>query len=122
MPLTAAGPKAPILSVNEAPLPALGFGTSQLRGDACVRSVSEALAAGYRHIDTAVMYGNEAEVGRALKQSGLKRDEMFVTTKVLPGEIGRGGCRPPRAQASIGSGSTGWTCCSSIGRRTRTYL
>ena len=95
MPSAASEMKAPILAVNDAALPALGFGTSQLRGDACVRSVAEALAAGYRHIDTAVMYGNEAEVGRALKQSGLKREELFVTTKVLPGEIGAG-----RLQAS----------------------
>jgi diketogulonate reductase-like aldo/keto reductase len=48
------------------------------------------LSVGYRHIDTAVMYGNEAEVGEALRGSGLRREDIFVTTKVLSGDIGAG--------------------------------
>ncbi len=66
------------------PMPALGFGTFRLQGDDCERSVFEALAVGYRHIDTAEMYGNEVEVGAALERSGLARDEVFLTTKVWP--------------------------------------
>ena len=65
-------------------VPAIGLGTWELRGDACVRVVSEALALGYRHLDTAQGYGNEAEVGRGLMNSGVPRDEVFVTTKVRP--------------------------------------
>lgn len=65
-------------------VPRLGFGTFQLTGDDAYRSVRIALAAGYRHIDTAQGYGNEAEVGRAIADGGVDRDEVFVTTKLLP--------------------------------------
>ena len=68
-------------------VPALGLGTWQLSGGACIEAVSEALGLGYRHIDTAQMYGNEAEVGRALRGSGVPRDEIFLTTKVAPGNL-----------------------------------
>ncbi|MEV4642729.1 aldo/keto reductase [Actinoplanes sp. NPDC049548] len=70
-------------------MPLLGFGTWQLRGDAAYHAVREALEAGYRHLDTATMYGNEAEVGRALADSGVPRDEVFVTTKLPPERAGR---------------------------------
>jgi len=63
-------------------VPALGFGTWQLRGEDCVRGVDHALSVGYRHIDTAQAYGNEAEVGRAIKKSGVARDDVFLVTKV----------------------------------------
>jgi len=63
-------------------IPALGFGTFQFEGEACYRGVREALDIGYRHIDTAQMYGNEEEVGRALRDAGLARDEVFLTTKI----------------------------------------
>jgi len=63
-------------------VPALGFGTWQLRGEECVHSVTHALAVGYRHIDTAQAYGNEAEVGQAIKDSGVARDDIFLVTKV----------------------------------------
>jgi 2,5-diketo-D-gluconate reductase A len=69
-------------------MPLLGFGTWQIRGDAAYEAVRDALVAGYRHIDTATMYGNEAEVGRALKDSGVPRDEVFVTTKLPPERAG----------------------------------
>lgn len=65
-------------------VPRLGFGTFQLSGDDAERAVRTALETGYRHLDTAQGYGNEAEVGRALADSGLDRDEVFVTTKLLP--------------------------------------
>jgi len=70
-------------------MPLLGFGTWQIHGDAAYTAVREALAAGYRHLDTATMYGNEAEVGRALRDSGVPRDEVFVTTKLQPDRAGQ---------------------------------
>ncbi|HSS68915.1 MAG TPA: aldo/keto reductase [Nocardioidaceae bacterium] len=69
---------------NGARMPLLGFGTWQIKGDDAVRSVSAALEAGYRHLDTAHVYGNESEVGRALAESGVSRDDVFVTTKCPP--------------------------------------
>jgi diketogulonate reductase-like aldo/keto reductase len=72
-----------------ATMPLLGFGTWQIRGDAAYRAVRHALDAGYRHLDTATMYGNEDQVGRALRDSGLPRDAVFVTTKLPPERVGR---------------------------------
>jgi len=66
-------------------LPRVGFGTWQLSGRRAYDAVRYALDAGYRHIDTATMYGNEQEIGRALRDSGLARDDIFLTTK-LPAE------------------------------------
>jgi 2,5-diketo-D-gluconate reductase B len=63
-------------------IPRLGLGTWQLEGEACVRAVEEALALGFRHLDTAQMYENEEEVGEGLRRAGLPRDEVFVTTKI----------------------------------------
>lgn len=72
---------------NGAPIPALGFGTWQIpAGEEAYASVAAALTAGYRHIDTARAYGNEASVGAAITDSGLPRDDVFVTTK-LPAEV-----------------------------------
>lgn len=65
-------------------VPRLGFGTFQLAGEEAYRSCLVALEAGYRHLDTAQGYDNEAEVGRALRDSGLDREEVFVTTKIRP--------------------------------------
>jgi len=70
-------------------MPLLGFGTWQMRGDEAYQSVVDALESGYRHLDTATMYGNEAEVGRALRDSGVPRDEVFLTTKLPPERAGR---------------------------------
>jgi diketogulonate reductase-like aldo/keto reductase len=67
---------------NRHTMPALGLGTWDLRGSECVSAVKEALHLGYRHIDTAEMYANETEIGRALKGSGVPRGELFITTKV----------------------------------------
>lgn len=69
---------------NGAAIPALGFGTWELRDAQARHMVEAALEIGYRHIDAAQMYGNEAEVGAALRASGLKRGELFVTTKIWP--------------------------------------
>ena len=79
-----------VIEANGARIPALGFGTWQLRDEACVSAVETALACGYRHIDTARMYANEKPVGQGLRASGLKRDAVFVTTKVWREEIGAG--------------------------------
>lgn len=63
-------------------VPAVGFGTWEVTGEDCTRAVSAALEIGYRHIDTADRYGNHREVGEAIKSSGIKREELFITTKV----------------------------------------
>lgn len=71
-----------------AAMPLLGFGTYQITGGRCERAVAHALEIGYRHIDTAAFYGNEAEVGRAVRASGLPRSEVFVTTKLWNSDQG----------------------------------
>jgi diketogulonate reductase-like aldo/keto reductase len=71
-----------MIEANGAKIPALGFGTWTLRGRECAEMVREALAVGYRHIDTAHMYDNETEVGEGLRGSGVPRGDVFVTTKV----------------------------------------
>jgi 2,5-diketo-D-gluconate reductase A len=70
-------------------MPAVGFGTWQLRGSEGGEAIRYALEVGYRHIDAATMYGNEAEVGQALRDSGIDRRDLFVTTKLPPGNGGR---------------------------------
>ncbi|GAA4250945.1 aldo/keto reductase [Dactylosporangium darangshiense] len=70
-------------------LPTIGFGTWQITGQSAYDSTRTALDAGYRHIDTATMYGNEEEIGRALRDSGLERSEVFITTKLPPSQAGR---------------------------------
>ncbi len=68
-------------------IPVLGLGVWQVPdGEECVNAVRWALDAGYRHIDTAQAYGNEASVGRALRESGLAREDVFLTTKFYPGQ------------------------------------
>ena len=64
-------------------VPALGFGTWQLSGDDAREATRHALEIGYRQIDTAQMYGNEAEVGRGIGESGVARDQVFLTTKLF---------------------------------------
>ncbi|QEL23488.1 aldo/keto reductase [Bosea sp. F3-2] len=63
-------------------IPALGFGTFELTGPAGETAIRTAIDLGYRQIDTAIRYGNEAEVGRAIRASGVARGELFVTTKI----------------------------------------
>jgi 2,5-diketo-D-gluconate reductase B len=75
------------IDANGARIPALGLGTWDLRGAVCTNVVEEALRLGYRHIDTAEMYGNETEVGEGLRASGVDRDEVFITTKVWPDHL-----------------------------------
>lgn len=67
---------------NGKTIPALGFGTFDSDGEELYQAVLAALKAGYRHIDTAAYYGNEASIGRAIKDSGIAREELFITTKL----------------------------------------
>lgn len=84
-----------------AKIPKIGFGTWQTPdGDIAYHSVLSALSTGYRHIDTARVYGNEASVGRAIKDSGIARDEIFLTTK-LPAEIKDAGSVEATFQTSL---------------------
>jgi 2,5-diketo-D-gluconate reductase A len=82
-------PDDTVALTNGTAMPLLGFGTWQIKGDDAIRATSAALESGYRHLDTATVYGNEAEVGRALAESGVPRDEVFVTTKCPPDRVGR---------------------------------
>jgi 2,5-diketo-D-gluconate reductase B len=70
------------LSMHEMNMPVLGFGTWKLSGDGAVEAIKKALSIGYRHIDTAQMYGNEAEVGQAIAAARVPRKDIFLTTKV----------------------------------------
>ena len=74
----------PVVDAKGARIPLLGLGTWDLRGRACARVVEQALRLGYRHVDTAEMYDNEREVGEGVRASGVKRSEVFVTTKIWP--------------------------------------
>ena len=73
---------------NGVQMPILGFGVYQIPAEQTEQAVTDALAAGYRHIDTAAAYGNEEAVGRAIKSSGIPRDELFVTTKLWVSDAG----------------------------------
>jgi diketogulonate reductase-like aldo/keto reductase len=84
------------IQAGGASIPVLGFGTFQMTGDDVVRMVSHALEVGYRHIDTAQAYRNEAEVGQGIQRSSVSRDDVFVTTKVTPRRF-----EPGDLQASV---------------------
>ena len=72
---------------DSAPVPAIGLGTWQLTGERCRRAVARALELGYRAIDTAQGYDNEAEVGAGLADGGVPRGDIFVTTKIWPDDL-----------------------------------
>jgi len=80
----------PVVEAKGARIPAVGLGTWDLRGATCTRVVEAALRLGYRHIDTAEMYGNEREVGEGLRASGIKRDDVFITTKIWQDHLAAG--------------------------------
>jgi len=77
-------------------VPKLGFGTWRLSGRDCSDGVADALAAGYRHVDTASVYGNEGDVGRGLRAAGVDRSEVFLATKVWPDDLA-----PDRVRTSL---------------------
>jgi diketogulonate reductase-like aldo/keto reductase len=81
--------EVPVLTLHDGvEIPQLGFGTWQIERDETQEKVEEALSAGYRHVDTAAAYGNEAEVGAAIAATGVRREDVFVTTKLWNSEQG----------------------------------
>ena len=88
------------VNVQQEKVPALGYGTWQLTGAACVEGVADALAIGYRHIDTAQIYDNEAEVGEGMRRADVERDAIFLTTKVWFDRYTRD-TLPPSVDASL---------------------
>ena len=92
----ASSPIPTVMLPTGSPIPVLGFGTYKVAPEDTYDAVSRALEVGYRHIDTAQMYGNEAEVGAALEASSIAREDLFITTKV-----DNSNHEPDRAAASI---------------------
>lgn len=86
--------------IDGSDVPRLGFGTFMMEGQTCFESVKDALKIGYRHIDTARIYGNESEVGEAIAQSGLKREDIFLTSKLWRDEL-RGEQVGPAVSSSL---------------------
>ncbi len=74
----------PVVEAHGARIPLIGLGTWDLRGRTCARLTEQALRLGYRHVDTAELYDNEREVGEGLRAAGVKREEVFITTKIWP--------------------------------------
>ena len=70
------------VEAHGARIPIVGFGSMRLKEEAGTRAIEATIRNGYRHIDTAAFYGNEREVGEAIRASGVKREEIFLTTKV----------------------------------------
>ena len=79
----------PAVPLGQHRMPLLGFGTWQIDDEDAPQATSTALELGYRHIDTATGYGNEAGIGSALASAGLDRDAVFITTKLPPENVGR---------------------------------
>jgi diketogulonate reductase-like aldo/keto reductase len=77
------------VTVQGADVPALGLGTARMEGEECRNAVETALDIGYRHLDTAQMYDNEAAVGAALRDHSVYREDVFVTTKIHPSKLSR---------------------------------
>jgi len=87
-------PQVPQVTLdNGVQMPVLGFGVYQIPPEQTERAVTDALAAGYRHIDTAAAYVNEDAVGRAIAASGIPRDELFITTKLWVSDSGEDAAR-----------------------------
>jgi len=87
--MTTSESSVPTITLNDGnTIPQLGFGVFKVDPDKTSRVVSEAFEVGYRHIDTAKIYGNEEGVGHAIKTSGIDRDELFITTKLWNADQG----------------------------------
>ncbi|HYZ07764.1 MAG TPA: aldo/keto reductase, partial [Pseudonocardiaceae bacterium] len=95
------------LESKGARVPALGLGTQGLLGDTCIRLVRCALEVGYRFVDTSEEYGNELEIGRAIRESGVDRGEVFLATKVSRGHLDRPDVRRA-CEASLARLGTGY--------------
>jgi diketogulonate reductase-like aldo/keto reductase len=100
MPARSRGEAMHDVESHGARIPALGLGTWQLNGAVARRMVGYALSIGYRHVDTAQMYGNEAEVGMAIATSSVPRAEIFLTTKIWPDNF-RAGVLQRAAEQSV---------------------
>ena len=77
-----------IILNNGSYIPTIGFGTSLVRGRECIDVIKNAIDVGYRHIDTAAVYDNEKEIGQAIRESNIKRKELFITSKVWKDSMG----------------------------------
>ena len=99
---------------NGVTMPALGLGVFQSAPEQTTAAVEAALAAGYRHIDTAAAYGNEREVGEGIRNSGLDRSDVFIETKVWVSDYGYDQTLHAWEKATASSASTTWTCSSCI--------
>lgn len=88
-----------VVETKSCTIPNLGLGTWQLSGETCRHIVARALEAGYRHIDTAAMYGNEVDVGNGLRAASIDRDDVFVTTKVWNDRIDDGDLQASAAES-----------------------
>ena len=84
-------------------MPMVGFGTWQLTGRRGYEAIRYALNVGYRHFDTATMYRNESEVGRAIKDASLDRGDVFITTKLQPGNGGRARATLSESLSALGT-------------------
>lgn len=97
--------KAPVVKLNSGyDMPVVGIGTYSLHREVCVNAVCAAIQHGYRMIDTASFYGNEREVGRAIRQSGVPREEIFVTTKLYPNQYSHAARAIDEAVEKLGIG------------------
>ena len=76
-----------VVEAHGARIPTIGLGTMTLKEDVCVQAVKTALQVGYHHLDTAAHYGNEVENGEGFRQSGVKREDAFICTKVRQGDL-----------------------------------
>ena len=76
-----------VIEAHGARIPQIGLGTMTLKDDVCVQAVKTALQIGYRHLDTAAFYANEKGNGEGLRQSGVKREDVFICTKVRQGDL-----------------------------------
>ncbi|WP_185982481.1 aldo/keto reductase [Aureimonas mangrovi] len=90
-----------IIERSGARIPAIGLGTFRLDDETSPGIVRKAIECGYRHIDTARMYGNEKGVGQGIRDSGIDRDELFVTTKIWWSDIGRSSLVPTAVKALV---------------------
>ena len=80
--------KPPVITLSSGyTMPVLGLGTYSLHGDECIDAILSAIKLGYRKFDTATFYGNEEEVGEAIRRSGVPREEFFICTKLYPNEF-----------------------------------
>ena len=108
------------VTAHGAHMPVIGFGTFRSAGEDCARAVEEALKVGYRAVDTAAGYRNEDRVAEGIRASGVKREDIFITTKVPPEQAEDSAFKATRSSAASScSTSTRSISCSSTGRARR---